>query len=143
MSDENETASPTANVSPIAVCRLAKRQTEDDCCDACGCRHRMRHGGYASVRIGHAFSVVCRVCFDQLHDAVKALGALILVACLAGCGLSEAYVRADRAVFDVIAEEYLGYVARDQALDNEQAQRRQRLVEAWAVRLREAEKAER
>ena len=45
------------------------------------------------------------------------------------------YVEADRATFDAIAPEYLGYVENDTRLTPDQVARRQRTVETWRMRI--------
>lgn len=64
------------------------------------------------------------------------LAVLVLLA-VSGCKASEQYVKADAATFDAISPEYLKYADADPALDADQKARRHRLVESWAIRIRE------
>ena len=58
---------------------------------------------------------------------------------LVGCTPHAAYVEADRATFDAIAPAYLEYVRGDETLDEEQVDRRSRLVDSWRIRIEQAE----
>ena len=55
-----------------------------------------------------------------------------------GCSMNEEYVKADQATFDAIAPEYLKYVGVDQALSQEQRDRRVRTVSTWRLRIDKA-----
>jgi len=63
----------------------------------------------------------------------------VLLMCLSSCTPATAYIEADRATFDVIAPDYLGYVRSDPALTLEQALRRSRLLDTWRIRIEQAE----
>lgn len=67
---------------------------------------------------------------------MKSLRVVLLLPLLCSCGLSEAYVAADRATYNAIAPEYRAYVEADPALSAEQKARRERTIKAWDARLR-------
>ena len=62
---------------------------------------------------------------------------LILLVLTCGCSLQDAYVNADRLTYQAVAPEYRAYVKADEKLDDEQKARRERTVDAWAVRVTE------
>ena len=45
----------------------------------------------------------------------------------------------DRATFDAISPSYLEYVRGDELLDEEQIDRRVRLIDSWRIRIEKAE----
>ena len=63
---------------------------------------------------------------------------LILILCV-GCSTCEDYIAADRATYDVLAPEYREYVESDDNLDDDQKQRRLRLLESWESRVESGE----
>ena len=65
--------------------------------------------------------------------------ALVVVLLAVGCTPQAAYIEADRATFDVIAPAYMDYVRGDASLNQDQQERRQRLVDTWLIRLVKAE----
>jgi hypothetical protein len=57
-----------------------------------------------------------------------------------GCGsLDSQYVTGDRLTYDVIAPTHLDYLEADEALDDEQKDRRRALLRSWEARLLEGE----
>lgn len=63
----------------------------------------------------------------------------VLLLFLCSCpSIPQQYVEADKATYDVIAEDYMSYVRRDESLGLEQAARRQRLIDSWRVRIEKA-----
>ena len=52
-----------------------------------------------------------------------------------------AFVRAERATFQAVAPEYVGYVRADPALTAEQRARRERTVATWDLSIRGRERA--
>jgi len=69
-----------------------------------------------------------------------ALAAAILFS--AACGSVDAtYVQADRALYEVLAPAHRSYIEADPALDAERKLRRQRLLDSWDLRIRQAEAA--
>lgn len=66
---------------------------------------------------------------------------LMFATLLAGCVPAGSYVAADRATFDAVAPEYSDYVREDAQLDADQRARRSRTIDAWRVRLEQAEAA--
>ncbi len=72
------------------------------------------------------------------HIRAGAVLAVMLVA--AGCkGVHADYVEADRATFDAVTPEYLGYVDADAGLAPAQKARRARTIATWDLRLKKAE----
>jgi hypothetical protein len=69
--------------------------------------------------------------------AAKGLpSALIAAIVLTGCTAPDKLYRdADRATYDVIAPEYLGYVKRDKALDAEAVNVREATIRTWRERI--------
>ena len=65
---------------------------------------------------------------------------LLLAIALSGCGMTPAYVEADRATYDAIAPEYLVYVVSDESLTPGEKERRARTLVSWQARLEEGEK---
>lgn len=59
---------------------------------------------------------------------------LIILFFLSGCNLGG---EADRATFDAIAPEYLGYVTQDPALTDEQKERRRQTVRSWEAKVKQ------
>ncbi len=59
-----------------------------------------------------------------------------------GCTPAGMYVAADRATYEAVAPEYLGYVAADPAMTADQKNRRRRTLETWRLRLEAAEQSE-
>ena len=57
-----------------------------------------------------------------------------------GCSLQDAYVKADRQTYEVIAPEYLRYVRADESLSDAQKRRREAKVRSWDARTSEGEK---
>ena len=78
----------------------------------------------------------------RLNAASWVCGAAAGWASAGGCGASAGYVAADRATFDAITPEYARYVETDDALSIDQKARRQRTVQTWRLRLRQAEAAD-
>lgn len=63
----------------------------------------------------------------------------VLLLLLCSCpSIPQLYVEADKATYDAIAEDYMAYVRRDEAVSLEQSARRQRLVDSWRVRIEKA-----
>lgn len=72
-----------------------------------------------------------------------ALSSLLLFAAT-GCPatsdiIREDYVAADRATFEAIVPRYREYVEADPGLDAEEKKRRNRTVDTWDLRLKQAE----
>ena len=65
--------------------------------------------------------------------------ACVVVLLAVGCSPAAVYIEADRATFDVIAQPYLDYVNGDASLDDEQRDRRARLIDTWRIRIEQAE----
>jgi uncharacterized protein YcfL len=61
---------------------------------------------------------------------------IVPLACV-GCSAQKEYVKADSITYDAIAPEYGVYVDADTKLDADQKARRKRLIESWALRIRE------
>ena len=61
---------------------------------------------------------------------------IILFVLLAGCSQKElqVYVEADKLTYEAIADEYVGLV-KESKLDDEQKDRRYRLVKTWKMRI--------
>lgn len=73
---------------------------------------------------------------------MKRLLLLMLLCVISGCGTSgefKAYVESDRATFEAISTQYLEYVGKDESLDEEQKQRRERLIGTWGLRIEQGE----
>jgi len=70
---------------------------------------------------------------DMLAAILTLVLGLMLVS-LTGCNLDRA---ADRATYRAVAPEYLEYVRKDPALDQDQKDRRERTVILWAARIDE------
>lgn len=79
---------------------------------------------------------------ERLGIFIAGLGilALILMACLQGCSISDEYVKADRLTFDAISPEYRKYIEADSNLSAEEKERRIRTVETWRLRLEKSGK---
>lgn len=58
---------------------------------------------------------------------------LFFLVLLVGCSFG---AEADRATFDAIAPEYLGYVTQDPALTEEQKERRRQTVRSWEAKVK-------
>lgn len=56
-----------------------------------------------------------------------------------GCTPQAAYIEADRATFEAVAPAFMDYVRGDELLDEDQVDRRQRLVDSWRIRIEQAE----
>ncbi len=74
--------------------------------------------------------------------------ALVLFFLMPSCGLLEApqgvdpqYLKADRATYEAIGEEWADYVQADDTLTVEQKQRRDLLLNSWRIRIENAEAA--
>jgi len=80
---------------------------------------------------------------SRVASLAGAAAGLWLAAIAAGCAPDSAYVAADRATFDAIAPEYAAYVSADPALDDARRSRRLRTLQAWRVRLEQADPSDR
>jgi len=73
---------------------------------------------------------------------MKKLLFIILFISLCSCTQMDAgYVQADRATYEALAPEYLDFV-NDSTLDDDEKDRRRRLVESWNIRIKAAEEGE-
>lgn len=65
-----------------------------------------------------------------------------ILACLSviGCSVDETWVRADRAVYNVVAPAHREYIAADSTLTDGQRLNRTTLLDAWNARITEWEK---
>ena len=73
----------------------------------------------------------------------KTLTALLLIAAvlLAGCcGVPDTYLRADRGCLDTIGRDFKAYVEADDKLPDVLKAMKLAAVEAWRIRVEEAEK---
>ena len=60
----------------------------------------------------------------------------LLLVVLASCaGTAKQYVEADKATYDIVALDYASYVNSDPKLDQEQKDRRIRLLDTWKLRI--------
>ena len=60
---------------------------------------------------------------------------LVLLLFLMSCApVEQTYVEADRATYEAVAGEYLGYVEADPRLSPEQVERRKRTILSWEAR---------
>ncbi len=71
----------------------------------------------------------------------KFLAVVVLLSCSWGCTPQSAYIEADRATFDVLSPMLRGYIEGDDSLDEQQVERRGRLIDTWRIRLEQAEGA--
>jgi hypothetical protein len=69
------------------------------------------------------------------------IAAMMIFICGSGCSEFSEYVAADKATFEAISPEYLEYLQKDAALDDEQKERRKNLVETWRMRIEGAEQS--
>lgn len=67
------------------------------------------------------------------------LVALVCAAALTSCTPVQAYVQADRAIYDAVAPAHRAYVTADPALSGEQKDRRFRTLEEWRKLVETAE----
>ena len=64
----------------------------------------------------------------------------LLVACAGCCGVPESYVKADRLTLDTVGKDFKAYVEADEKLPDVLKALKIAAVEAWRVRVDEAEK---
>lgn len=62
---------------------------------------------------------------------------------ISGCTtIDPSYVGADRDTFEALHIEYLAYVDANEDIDQDQKDRRHRLIDSWRIRIEAAEKGE-
>jgi hypothetical protein len=72
---------------------------------------------------------------------MKAIRVLALFVLCASCSMSDEYVDADRATYDVINPAHRAYVQADPLLSDAQKLRRVNLLKTWDMRITAAEGA--
>lgn len=70
---------------------------------------------------------------------VKLAALSVLFSTLASCGVSDAYLKADRDTFEAIAPDYSKYVMEDKSLDAKDKEIFLRTVSVWEERIKTAE----
>jgi len=79
---------------------------------------------------------------NKPHRLSGAAAALFAATAFGGCAAPDAsFVRAERATYNAIAPEYVGYVSSDPALSDEQKARRQRTIQTWDLSIRQHEQS--
>lgn len=68
---------------------------------------------------------------------LAAMAALILA--MTSCGVSDAYLKADRDTFEAIAPDYSKYVNEDESLDAKDKEIFLRTISVWEERIKTAE----